>query len=309
MRDLSPPSGGAEVRQELVALVLVELDELGLHLRADDGDGAALLLGVLANLLDVLVAGALVREVVLVDVGGVDARLGGEEHQILHQGPLVLGEVDEARGDALVERLLELGEGVALALFGLLLGVGLGAALAEALEATLDLRHVGEGELEVDDGDVGEGVHLAVDMNDVVVVEASDDVDDGVALADVGEELVAEAGAVRGALDQARDVHKLHRRGDDVRGAADGGEGLEAVVGDGDDAGVRLDGAEGVVGRLREKRAEEERGRESGEVVRERRRVGRRLEHRDARDVAGTGVGGGGRTRGAPRRCCSRRAR
>ena len=178
---------------------------------------------------------------------------------------------------------------VALALLGLLLGVGLGAALAEALEPALDLCHVGEGELEVDDGDVGEGVHLAVDMNDVVVVEASDDVDDGIALADVGEELVAEAGAVCGALDQARDVDKLHRRGDDVRGAADGGEGLEAVVGDGDDPGVRLDGAEGVVGRLREKRAEEERGRESGEVHRERRRIGRQPEHRDARDVAGRG--------------------
>ena len=151
---------------------------------------------------------------------------------------------------ALVERLLELREGVALALLGLLLGVGLGAALAEALEPALDLRHVRQRELEVDDGDVRHRVHLAVDVDDVVVVEAPDGVDDGVALTDVREELVPQPRAVGGALDQTGDVDELARGRDDVRGAADGGEGLEAVVGDGDDPGVGLDGAEGVVGRL-----------------------------------------------------------
>ena len=90
-------------------------------------------------------------------------------------------------------------------------------------------------------------------MDDVVVVEASDDVNDGVALADVGEKLVTEAGAVRGSLDETGDVDELDGGWDDVvrLGAGDGGESLEALVGDRDDAAVGLDGAERVVGSLR----------------------------------------------------------
>ena len=52
-------------------------------------------------------------------------------------------------------------------------------------------------------------------MVDVLVLEAPDDLDDGVDLADVGQELVAEAFALAGALDQPGDVHELDRRGND----------------------------------------------------------------------------------------------
>ena len=49
-------------------------------------------------------------------------------------------------------------------------------------------------------------------MHDVVVLEAAHHVRDGVGLADVREELVAEALALRGAGDQAGDVDELDRR-------------------------------------------------------------------------------------------------
>ena len=53
------------------------------------------------------------------------------------------------------------------------------------------------------------------DVVDVRVLEAAHDLHDGVHLADVGEELVAEALALARALHQAGDVHELDRRGDD----------------------------------------------------------------------------------------------
>ena len=84
--------------------------------------------------------------------------------------------------------------------------------------------------LEVDHADVRQRVHLAVDVDHVVVVEAAHDVHDGVALADVRQELVPEASASEGAFHQAGDVHELAGGGDDVGGAADGGERLQAVV-------------------------------------------------------------------------------
>ena len=52
--------------------------------------------------------------------------------------------------------------------------------------------------------DVGDRVDPALDVDDVVVLEAAHHVGDGVDLADVGQELVAEALALGGAAHQAR---------------------------------------------------------------------------------------------------------
>ena len=56
------------------------------------------------------------------------------------------------------------------------------------------------------------GIDLAVDVDDVGVIEHADDLGDGLGLADVGEELVAQAFALGRALDDAGDVHEGHRR-------------------------------------------------------------------------------------------------
>ena len=86
---------------------------------------------------------------------------------------------------------------------------------------------------------------------DVVVLEAADDLDDGVDFADVGEEFVAEPLPGAGALDEAGDVDELEDGGDNFLRLGDGAEFFQALIGDGDDAVVGVDGAEGIVGRLR----------------------------------------------------------
>ena len=58
-------------------------------------------------------------------------------------------------------------------------------------------------------------------MGDVAVLEAAHDVGDGVAFADVGEELVAEPLALRGAAHQAGDVDEGQAGRDDLLRAGD----------------------------------------------------------------------------------------
>ena len=88
-----------------------------------------------------------------------------------------------------------------------------------------------------DDAATTPGIHP---VDDIVVVEASDDVDDGVRLPDVAEELVAEAFALGGALHEARDVDEFDGRRHDVLRMDQVIELLEPTVGNGDDAGIRL---------------------------------------------------------------------
>ncbi len=92
-------------------------------------------------------------------------------------------------------------------------------------------------------------------MNDVVVVKAAHHVHDGVALADVAQELVAQAGALAGALDKAGDVDKFHDSGRLFVGLPDLGQLVQPRVGHRHNAGVRLNGAERIVRRLRVLRA------------------------------------------------------
>ena len=88
-------------------------------------------------------------------------------------------------------------------------------------------------------------------MVNVRVFKAADDLHDGVHLADVGEKLVAQAFACAGALHEAGDVHKLHRRRNGDLRLGDVLQHFQARVGHGDDADVGVDRAERVVGRFR----------------------------------------------------------
>ena len=61
-------------------------------------------------------------------------------------------------------------------------------------------------------------------MHDVIVLEAAHDVRDRIDFADVRQELIAEALALRGARDQSCDIDEFHRRGEDLLGMHDGGK-------------------------------------------------------------------------------------
>ena len=134
-------------------------------------------------------------------------------------------------------------------LFGFLVAA-FGFFLA-GVAAFFERGHVGEDEFGVDDLDVADGIDGAEFVDDVVVFEAADDLDDGVGFADVGEELVAEAGAFGCAFDESGDVDEFDGGGDEFLGSGDFGEDGEARVRDHDDPDVGVDGAERIVRRLR----------------------------------------------------------
>ena len=109
---------------------------------------------------------------------------------------------------------------------------------------------IGQCEFRLDHFDVVEGRNAPGDVGDVVVGEAAHHVGDGVGLADVGEEPVAQALALGRARHQPGDVDELHGARNHAGGFDDLGDAVEARIGDRHHARIRLDGAERKVLRL-----------------------------------------------------------
>ena len=174
--------------------------------------GRAFLRGVGLHALEQRVA----LEAVLAHVGDVERGLRGEERERLQERELIGRQAHRANRMQPVERLLDpLEDGDELDRFLF----PRAHVLRIAQQRLLDRLHVGERELGVDHLDVGDRIHAVVDVDDVAVLEAAHHVGDGVGLADVGEELVAEALALRGARDEARDVDELPRSPESPSGA------------------------------------------------------------------------------------------
>ena len=140
---------------------------------------------------------------------------------------ILVGHLERGGAVALVEPL-------ELALGDLELRLELGVALGLLLELgklLLERLHVGQDELGHDGLSIARGVDEIARVvglaHDVRVLEIANHLADGIALADVRQELVAQARALGGGtLDQAGDVDKLDRRGNDAARMHDVGERL-----------------------------------------------------------------------------------
>jgi len=75
-------------------------------------------------------------------------------------------------------------------------------------------QQVGQGELRLDDLPVAHRIDRSRDVHHVGILEAPQDVGDGVHFPDVGEEPVPQPLPLGGALHQAGDIHELNDRGD-----------------------------------------------------------------------------------------------
>ena len=122
-------------------------------------------------------------------------------------------------------------------------------SFSSRVDRLVDGLEVGEDQLGLDRGDVAARVDLAVDVGDVLVAEDARDLADRGRFADVREELVAQALALRRAADDAGDVDELHRGRQQLLRAVDLRELREPVVRYADDADVGLDRRERVVRR------------------------------------------------------------
>ena len=88
-------------------------------------------------------------------------------------------------------------------------------------------------------------------MDDVFIHKAAHHMHDGVHLADMAEELVAQALALARALDQTGNIHKLDGGGGHLLRVIHIRQHVQAGIRHQHHAGIGLDGAEGIVGGLR----------------------------------------------------------
>ena len=84
----------------------------------------------------------------------------------------------------------------------------------------------------------------------IFILKATDDVYNGVHLADVCKELIAKSLSLGGALDKSRDVHEFNGGGGELVGMMHVRQEIQALIGNGDNAYVWLDGAKGVICRF-----------------------------------------------------------
>ena len=235
----------SQLLQKHQLLLALQLGDVLLHLGADGQHLAVLRVGNGLHLLVVLVM-LQIGEARLVGVGGVDHRLQGQQVGGGDQGRVVLVTGKGPGQIAPVQMLLQCGEHVHLMLELLVALQGFRGLLHPALDH-LQIRHH---QLHVDDVDVPPGVRAALHVNDVLVVKAADHVDDGVGLPDVGQELVAQALALAGALHQSGDVHEFDdRRGLLIR-LIHLRQLVQPLVRHRYHAHVGVDGAERIVGAL-----------------------------------------------------------
>jgi hypothetical protein len=129
--------------------------------------------------------------------------------------------------------------------------VACSCTLGDPVPALFRPRKIGENQLGIDHFNVAHRIDRAAHVMNVAVFKAAHDLHDRVHFADVTEELVAQPFACAGPGDEARDVHKLDRRGHELLGAGKLRQHLQPRIGNDHHADIRVDRAKRIIGRLR----------------------------------------------------------
>ena len=122
--------------------------------------------------------------------------------------------------------------------------------LNEVLKSLLCELNVLQAELLADDVQVTNGVDVTLDVDDLSIVEAAHNLEDGVDSADVGQEGVTKASTGRGTARQTGDVVDGQVGRHPRLGVVHLAEVIVAVVGDEHAGLLRVDGGIGEVGRV-----------------------------------------------------------
>ena len=236
----------AELGQEHLLLLCVHAGDILLQLCADRQNHRAFCVCDSLYRLEALVLGVVAGEAFLVHVCRIDDLLRGQQVALTDDAVnvLVLAKALEGAGGlALLQMRLQALEDLHVT-EQLLVCL---RSLAGAVETALEVLDVRKDQLEVDGLDVTGRIDRAFNVHDVLVVEAADNVNDGVNLADVGQELVAKALTLACAAHQTGDVHELDHRRRGLLCVIEIGQRLQTLIRYSDHADVRVDGAERIV--------------------------------------------------------------
>ena len=128
--------------------------------------------------------------------------------------------------------------------------VAAACTLDQVQRAPLDAFEIGQHQLRLNRLGVADRVDRTLDMGDVAIGKAAQDLRDRIDLTNMRKELVAEPFAARGAADKPGDVDEFELGRDDLSRFREAGADCEPLVGHGDAPDIRLDRAERIIRRL-----------------------------------------------------------
>ena len=231
----------SHIGEEHGAVFFRHFEQFNFGLGRNRDNCRALFLGDLTHGIEIRV----VLKAVFAHIGNKHHGLQSKETVILDQQLLFVSQRHRAGGLAFIQDGLKLFQH-SNQLSGFFVSTLLGL-LAPLLDLLLNDGEVRESQFRIDDFNVGRRIHFAGHVNNVVVLKAADDVGNGVALTDVGEELIAQAFALARAGNQTGDVDEFDSSRNDFLGVVDFGERLQTRIRNLDDAHIGINCAEGVI--------------------------------------------------------------
>ena len=234
------------LQKHLTVLIFLDLSDFRFGFRRNHQDFRLLVTDRFADLFDVGIAlggGSLVH------VADIHHRLVGQQEQVPgHLGLFRIFRHDGPAGFAL-QQDLPVTEQQRQEFLRILVTAGRRLFL-DLLDAVFHRLQVLDLQFHIHDLLVPDRIDGPVHVDDVPVVETTEDMEDGVRLPDIGKELVAKTFPLAGPLDEAGDVDDFHRGGDGPLRLADLRQHLQAPVRHVGGTDVRFNGAEREIGAL-----------------------------------------------------------
>ena len=112
----------------------------------------------------------------------------------------------------------------------------------------LEEFQIGEHQLRQNQLQIAGGIDGILDMDDVRIIEQTDDMRDGINRADMPKKLITKTFAFARAFDKTRDVDEFHRGGNRFGGMFQFDKLVDTRIRNRHDARIRLDGAEREIG-------------------------------------------------------------
>ena len=185
----------------------------------------------------------------LIHIAEIEHRLIGQQEQFASKFLLLLTlDGDATRRAPLLQRLFICLKHTELHLRSLI-SAGLGSLL-RLRQSTLHSLQILDLQLIIDHLHIAHRVHSRVDMSDIIIIETAEHMDDGIRLADISQELIAEALTLRGPLHEPGDVDDLHRSRDHRPGVAELHEASQTIIGHRDHTHIRFNSTEREISRL-----------------------------------------------------------
>ena len=233
------------LQEHLTLVVILQLGDIGLGSCCHDKHLGILVGNSGLNSLGVSVAR---HSACLIDIADVQHRLIGQKIQISDQLALLLIGLDRTSRAALLQRLLELHEQIVATLGVLVASGSLLLAFAYVILYCLQILQL---QLCVDNTLVTNWINRAIDVGDVTILKAAQNVDNSIGIADIAQELVTQALTLRCTLYQTCDIDNLDSCRDNLLWVINLSQLHQALIGYGDNANVGLDSTEREICRLR----------------------------------------------------------